>query len=82
MLILSVLLMLPTGKPAFAAPATYGPVRAGETLWQIAGRAYPRVHLERDQVMLALIQANPSAFSVPRNINAILRVGAVLQLPP
>ncbi|MCG6940878.1 MAG: ClcB-like voltage-gated chloride channel protein [Thiohalocapsa sp.] len=63
-----------------AAPE-YGPVRPGETLWQIAGRLYAGTDLSRDQIMLALLQANPQAFSPSCNLYGILHVGAKLSLP-
>ena len=63
------------------AAERYGPVRPGETLWQIADRVYEGSGLSRDQIMLALLRANPDAFSSPCNLNSVLRVGAVLELP-
>jgi FimV-like protein len=65
-----------------AAAQQYGPVRAGESLWQIAGQIHVDSGLSRDQVMLALLGANPEAFSPPCNLYGILHVGAVLELPP
>ncbi len=64
------------------AAADYGPVRAGESLWQIAGRVYPGEGLAREQIMLALLWANPGAFTPACNVNGALRVGARLRLPP
>jgi len=59
----------------------YGPVRPGDSLWQIAGKVYARTDLSRDQIMLALLQANPEAFTPPCNVNGVMHVGAVLRLP-
>ena len=64
-----------------SAAEQYGPVRRGESLWQIAGRVYAGSGLSRDQIMLGLLRANPDAFSPPCNLNGVLRVGAVLTLP-
>ncbi|MBK1617825.1 fimbrial protein FimV [Lamprobacter modestohalophilus] len=64
-----------------AAEQTYGPVRAGESLWEIAGRLNTGFGLTRDQMMLALLKANPDAFSPSCNLNGVLRVGAVLSVP-
>ncbi len=68
-------LLLCAAGPAWATGAgqTYGPVRSGETLWQIAGRAYPGAKLERDQTLLALLAANPDAVTPPCNVNGALR---------
>lgn len=56
--------------------AEYGPVKAGDSLSQIAGElAGPSV----EQTMIALLRANPGAF-IDGNINRLKR-GAVLTLP-
>ncbi len=68
-------------SPAAAAAreaAAYGPVKAGDTLSEIAGRFVDREH-SLNQVMLAFLRVNPEAF-VAGNINLIRR-GAVLQAP-
>ncbi|MEM7503281.1 MAG: FimV/HubP family polar landmark protein [Pseudomonadota bacterium] len=55
----------------------YGPVQPGETLSKIAFRlVHPNV--TTDQLMVAIFELNPGAFS--NNINR-LRAGAVLRLP-
>jgi hypothetical protein len=76
-------LLLCTAAPVCSTGTgqTYGPVRPGETLWRIAGQAYPGARLDRDQVMLALLEANPDAVAPPCNVNGVLRVGAWLALP-
>lgn len=69
---------------AFANAATeqeYGPIRSGETLWQVAGRVHPGVGLDRNQIMLALLRANPDAFTPSCNVNGTLRRGARLRVP-
>jgi FimV-like protein len=69
---------------AFAHATTgqdYGPIRSGETLWQVAGRVYPGVGLDRNQIMLALLRANPDAFIPSCNVNGTLRRGARLRVP-
>lgn len=55
----------------------YGPVEAGDTLSSIALRVMPD-SVTVDQMMIALYQANPRAFS--GNIN-VLHQGAVLIIP-
>lgn len=58
--------------------AEYGPVRRGETLWNIAARL-KRDDMTVQQMMLALLRYNPDAF-VDDNINR-LRQGYVLRVP-
>ncbi|RMD70695.1 MAG: hypothetical protein D6819_03640, partial [Gammaproteobacteria bacterium] len=60
-------------------PATYGPVRRGETLWTIAQRLRPDPSITPQQMMLALLKENPDAF-LEGNINK-LKAGAVLKVP-
>ncbi|MGH8508093.1 MAG: FimV/HubP family polar landmark protein [Gammaproteobacteria bacterium] len=59
---------------------SYGPTVSGDTLWEIAlsVRTDPSVSVQ--QIMFALLRANPEAFFLDNNINALKR-GAVLQLP-
>ena len=61
------------------APDEYGPTGANDTLWGIAGEVSPSSDLSRHQVMLAIQEANPNAFS-NNNINQ-LRRGQVLRIP-
>jgi len=72
--------------PAAAAPAAapssprfYGPVAPRETLWSIAKQLQPDASLSVQQIMLALLYANPEAFSPP-TING-LKAGARLRVP-
>lgn len=60
-------------------PGEYGPTSANDTLWSIAGRVNTASDVTRQQVMLALQDANPDAF-VNNNINR-LRQGQVLRFP-
>jgi len=53
-------------------------VRRGETLWGLASRVRPDSSLTMNQTMLAIFEANPSAFG--GNIN-ILRAGATIRIP-
>jgi len=62
------------------AQTTYGPIQRGELLWHIAEKVKPAAHLNRYQVMIALLKANPHAFRVTCNINS-LKVGAILNVP-
>lgn len=60
------------------APGTYGPVRRGETLSQIAERTrYPGASLE--QMLVALFRSNPDAF-MDNNMNR-LKTGPILRVP-
>lgn len=54
-------------------------VRPNDTLWEIAVDVRPTPSLSPQQVMLAIQEANPSAF-VRGNIN-ILKAGSLLQIP-
>ena len=75
-----------TASPRPSAPASpedsYGPVRSGETLGAIA-RGYVVTGADLNQVMLALLRANPRAFAEvagEANMNLLQR-GATLRLP-
>ncbi|MFK5971455.1 MAG: FimV/HubP family polar landmark protein [Candidatus Marithrix sp.] len=59
---------------------TYGPTKAGDLLWNIAGKVRPNKSITRYQSMLALLKANPQAFQIPCNLNT-LRIGKILQIP-
>ncbi|HEX3122491.1 MAG TPA: FimV/HubP family polar landmark protein, partial [Rhodanobacteraceae bacterium] len=73
----------PVAPPKPAAPSTagndYGPVAQGETLSEIARATRPDEKTNINQMMLALLKANPKAF-YQDNINA-LRRGAILRIP-
>ena len=64
---------------ATARPDQYGPVKAGETLGEIAAGLDAAQGHSVAQTMLALLRANPEAF-IGGNINQLKR-GAVLRLP-
>lgn len=66
--------------PALAQDA-YGPVRRGEDLWDIAKHVYHDQAVSRDQIMLALLKANPHAFDRPCNANSPLKTGVNLHIP-
>jgi putative sporulation protein YtaF len=63
------------------AQETYGPVRPGESLWEIAREVYPDHRLTRYQVMVALWRENPQSFSNSCNLNSLLPAGATLLVP-
>jgi pilus assembly protein FimV len=66
--------------PAASADVdTYGPVKRNETLWDIAKRLRPDSDISMQQMMIALLRANPDAFTA-NNINN-LKAGATLQIP-
>jgi pilus assembly protein FimV len=72
----------PAPEPELATPTrtdTYGPVASGETLWSIAQYARPDESVSMNQMMLALLYANPDAF-IDQNINKLKR-GAILRIP-
>jgi pilus assembly protein FimV len=66
-------------RPQSRQPDEYGPTSANDTLWSIAGRINTPADITRQQVMLALKDANPGAFEND-NINQ-LRRGQVLRYP-
>ena len=68
----------PRAQPVAATPGDYGPVQVGDTLGKIARSIDPDGH-SLDQVMLALLRANPDAF-IKGNIN-LVKAGAVLRIP-
>jgi len=65
--------------PAQRTANEYGPVRAGQTLGQIAATLGSTQDYSLAQTMLALLRANPDAF-IGGNINQLKR-GAVLRIP-
>ncbi|MDH5823448.1 FimV/HubP family polar landmark protein [Luteimonas sp. RD2P54] len=65
---------------AMSVPGEYGPVQAGDTLSQIVQRIGPNDGVTQNQMMLALLRANPEAF-IGGNVN-LVRQGAVLRIPP
>ena len=64
---------------AVAAGSELAPVQAGETLSGIAAQLASQEGVSTNQMMLALLRTNPSAF-IGDNIN-LLREGAVLRVP-
>ncbi len=64
-----------------SAQETYGPIKRGDNLWDIARGVYHDQDVSRDQVILALLKANPQAFSLPCNANSTLQIGQVLRIP-
>ncbi len=81
----------PAAAPVVATPATsttsvpvatggsYGPTARTDTLWSLARRFRGDPTVSIQQMMLAILRANPKAFS-NNNINT-LRAGVVLQIP-
>ncbi|WP_114446913.1 FimV/HubP family polar landmark protein [Halomonas denitrificans] len=55
-------------------------VRPGDTLWAVAGRLRPDSGISMNQMMVALVEANPEVFP-SGNINA-MRAGFTLVVPP
>jgi pilus assembly protein FimV len=57
----------------------YGPTEGSDTLWSIASKMRPDNSTSVNQMMLALLQANPEAF-INQNINNLKR-GQILRMP-
>ena len=57
----------------------YGPVRRDETLWSLAKNLRPSTDIGIEQMMIALLRANPDAFG-DNNINN-LHAGVTLKVP-
>jgi len=64
--------------PAPQGAVVYGPVKANDTLWQIALKVRPNKGVSAQQMMMALLKANPYAF-FDNNINR-LKKGFVLRI--
>ncbi|MBB3229606.1 type IV pilus assembly protein FimV [Halomonas stenophila] len=63
-----------------ADPEDPARVRRGDTLWAVAGRLRPDSGISMNQMMLALVEANPEVFPTG-NINQ-MRAGFTLVVPP
>lgn len=73
-------LMLMASTSHFAnTPRTYGPTTKTDQLWRIAEKVRPAPELSKQQTMMAILIANPSAFK-NGNVNG-LRSGYTLQIP-
>ena len=70
---------IPAVVATSSASNEYGPVKPGETLIGVAGKISPDKSLTSQQVMLALLRANPSAF-FGNNVNN-LKAGKILTVP-
>ncbi|HEY5703379.1 MAG TPA: FimV/HubP family polar landmark protein [Gammaproteobacteria bacterium] len=68
-----------TGIRTFVVGDQYGPVVTGDTLWSLAKNLRPDTSVSIQQMMFAILRANPEAF-INGNINGLKR-GQVLQLP-
>jgi len=75
------ILMLSIAVPSQAQEkATYGPIKTGDMLWNIAAKVRQDSTISRYQAMLALHKANPDAFDIPCNLNS-LKMGHLLYIP-
>jgi len=70
---------IPSATSASTGANEYGPVKPGDTLYQVAKKLGPDKSLTPQQVMLALLRANPSAF-FGNNVNN-LKTGKILTMP-
>ena len=68
--VLALVCLAVLGTPLVAASECYGPVGRDDTLWLIAQRLRPDPSISPQRMMLALLEANPDAFSRD-NINAL-----------
>ena len=71
--------LAPPADAQQAAGSTYGPVQRADTLWELALRFRGDAPVNAQQVMIAILRANPGAF-VEGNVNA-LRTGVTLRVP-
>jgi len=62
-------------------PTSFGPVTKGKALWDIAIALRPDNSVDPFQVAIALMKANPNAFSNRCNYNT-LKLNETLNLPP
>ncbi|MEQ5802453.1 FimV/HubP family polar landmark protein [Halomonas sp. H10-9-1] len=69
----------PSPRPAASVNRDPAWVRSGDTLWGVAGRLRPDSGISMNQMMVALVAANPEAFP-SGNINA-MRAGVTLAVP-
>lgn len=68
---------VPVSRPSM--PADRYQVRSGDTLWQIARQTRPASDITSQQMMMALLAANPDAFQ-RNNINS-LKADVTLRIP-
>jgi len=75
--------VIEAGTEYAAAPtftgSEYGPTESSDTLWSIASRTRPDESITVQQMMLALLRANPEAF-ISGNVNGLKR-GQILRVP-
>ncbi|MDX1519356.1 MAG: FimV/HubP family polar landmark protein, partial [Gammaproteobacteria bacterium] len=70
----------PRVSPAISySGGDYGPTATGDTLWSIASAMRPDSSVSVQQMMIALLRANPEAF-IGNNINGLKR-GQILAMP-
>lgn len=66
-------------QSAYAGVDVIGPVKANQTLWEIAAQVRPDRSVSVQQTMLAIQRLNPDAF-INNNIN-LLKRGQILRVP-
>lgn len=66
-------------RAAIRLASDYGPIRMGDTLWTIAERAQPGSGFSTEQIMVAILEANPEAF-LDGNANQLM-AGSVIRIP-
>lgn len=80
LLLLTIVVIEVSQHPALAQGIVYGPVKRGETLWDIAKQVQTGNTVTQHQVLLALLATNPQNFKNPCNFNT-LKVDNTLRIP-
>lgn len=76
---------LPAAKPlpmASGSTGSYGPVKPQETLWRVATNTRPSSTISMDQMMLALVEANPGIIikGITLTAGSMLRVPSLVEI--
>ncbi len=66
-------------SPSYSSATSYGPVGRTDTLWDIARDTKPSSSISQNQMMMAILNTNPTAFRHD-NING-LKAGYTLDIP-
>ncbi|NOQ82000.1 MAG: hypothetical protein GQ548_05705 [Methylophaga sp.] len=68
-----------TSTSHYSSATSYGPIERTDTLWDIAKDTKPDANISQNQMMMAILNANPESFR-NNNING-LKVGGTLDIP-
>lgn len=80
LLLLNVIVVTTYWHQVLAQETIYGPVKRGETLWDIAKNIHTNDTVTQHQVLLALLAMNSPAFKNSCNFNT-LKIGKTLYIP-